>query len=1156
MSTNGKEYKLAIRIAGIVDKSYDIALVSANSTLKTFSATMKAVDGDFTKLDKGFNEIMNVGQNCFQAVAAAASVATAAIGAATAAAIKVGSEFESAFAGVKKTVDATEEQYARLREDILEMTRTIPVSAAEIASVMEIAGQLGIATESLTEFTETMINLGVSTNMTAEDAATELARFANIVSMADYGEDGFSNWERLGSVVVDLGNNFATTEGEIVAMATRLASTGDLVGLTEAQIMALSTAMNSVGIQTESGGSTMSKLLKMIQIAVELNTESLEKYAAVANMTGEQFAETFQNDAIVALSAFIDGLNDTERNGKSAIAILDELDIKEIRLSNTILALANAEGVMSNAIATANAAWDESTALAIEAGKKYETVESQTVLAKNAFEELGIEAYDEMRPMIVEALSAITDKVHDFSDNHTVQKWIRNISTEFPTLKRKFTKYAEPVFNVMMNSGKWIVQHGSGIISVIAGIGTALAAYKAASTAVHLVNTLMGLASLNPVTLAILGAVAAIGALTTAITAYKQYERGLIDESLSSHFGNIALSMEELRKVAEYIVQTGNFDEIRKAMDAFDGLDEYARNMSDAVMELDKMNWQISIGMTLDEDEQESYKQAIQDYVDAAQNYALQGQYAVSLNLSAVFNTDDLEQSNIVDQINLFYSDKYSDLQELGTKLNEAVTEAFNDGLLEIDEVDKIRQIQQQMAEIEQALALGNYEATLSAIGIKYSGAELDSETFQNLMEELKAAANEVSETYRESYRQAQAATNAAYNAGYLTDEEYEAASQQNEASMINGIAETNLRALQYQINSIYESYGDEIGQYQQAVQNVLSEYGSEAYQWEWEDHPDLMWDKIVQELENAGPSREDKQAIEELMENMTGQITEFEALIEQWDILSPEVQAEIMTIDQNLSTLRGITVRSGDNLFGWSDAGDIKGLYRDLANQVMGSDDYATIKEWLDDYYEEFIGYSYDNAQAAAQQVARDTQSLIDENFSADFFAEASVAVTLNPFIRNSNWSQGLQGNISSAGSPYNANGTLTGPYSQNYINAWDMAHGIDHNAFGGIVQNKELSWLAENGPEAVIPLDGSRRAVSLWEKAGQLLGMDSILDRYDISGGGQTVTIDYNPTLQFYGEAPNRDDLTEALRLSQDEFDSMMERYLKTSSRVSFTT
>lgn len=301
MSTKGKEYQLAIRIAGIVDKSFSASLASTKGSLAQIQTTINAIDSDFVKLDKGFDGIVRTGEKCFSAIASAAGVASMAVAAATAASVYEGSQFESAFAGVKKTVDATAEEYAALRQNILDMTREIPSSASDIAGVMEIAGQLGIATESLTEFTETMINLGVSTNLSAEEAATNLAKFANIVNMADYGTDGISNWERLGSVVVDLGNNFATTEADIVEMATRLASTGSLVGLTESQIMALATAMSSVGIQAESGGSTMAKLLKKMQLAVELNSDSLADYAAVAGMTGEQFRDTFESDAVVAL---------------------------------------------------------------------------------------------------------------------------------------------------------------------------------------------------------------------------------------------------------------------------------------------------------------------------------------------------------------------------------------------------------------------------------------------------------------------------------------------------------------------------------------------------------------------------------------------------------------------------------------------------------------------------------------------------------------------------------------------------------------------------------------------------------------------------------------------------------------------------------------
>ena len=140
-------------------------------------------------------------------------------------------DFESAFAGVRKTVDATEEEYTKFSDGIIEMSKKMPASASSISEVAEAAGQLGIQNDSLLSFTKTMINLGESTNLSANDAATQLARFANITSMSQ------KDFDRLGSVIVDLGNNFATTESDIVSMGMRLAGAGKQVGMTESQIM-------------------------------------------------------------------------------------------------------------------------------------------------------------------------------------------------------------------------------------------------------------------------------------------------------------------------------------------------------------------------------------------------------------------------------------------------------------------------------------------------------------------------------------------------------------------------------------------------------------------------------------------------------------------------------------------------------------------------------------------------------------------------------------------------------------------------------------------------------------------------------------------------------------------------------------------------------
>lgn len=356
------------------------------------------------------------------------SIVSAGVAATIIAVSKAAIDYESAFAGVVKTVDGTEEQLKAINDGILDMSTRMPAAATEIAGVAESAGQLGIKTDDILNFTEVMINLGESTNLSADEAASALAKFANITNMSadDYG--------KLGSVIVDLGNNFATTEADIVSMATRLAATGELTGLSQSQIMALAAAMSSVGIEAEAGGSAMSKLLKRIQVDVETGSDELKEFAKVAGVSTSEFKKAFQDDAVNALSMFLAGLQDTERNGKSAIAILDDLDIKEVRLSNTVLSLSNAHEVLSDAVKTANNAWDDNTALQNEVDKRYATTESQIKMLKNEATKMAIEFGRELTPsirtLIKDAkpmLKGIADAIKGFSNLDSQTK--KNIIT-------------------------------------------------------------------------------------------------------------------------------------------------------------------------------------------------------------------------------------------------------------------------------------------------------------------------------------------------------------------------------------------------------------------------------------------------------------------------------------------------------------------------------------------------------------------------------------------------------------------------------------------------------------------------------------------------------------------------------------------------------
>ena len=388
-------------------------------------------------------------------------------------------DFESAITGVAKTTDLTDEELAAMSDSIKALSTEIPATTEEIAAVAEAAGQLGIQKDALLDFTEIMTMLGTATNMTADEAATALARFANITGMET------DNYGRLGSVIVDLGNNFATTESEIVAMGTRLASAGKLAGLTEPEIMALAAAMSSVGIEAEAGGTAMTQTLNAIEKAVAKGGDDLAEFARIAGMSSEEFSSAWKNDAMSALTSFIGGLGKLDEQGESTVLVLEDLGLTGIRQSNMLKALGLAADQMTGAVNTANTAWQQNTALTNEANKRYATAQSRLTMMQNAYNNLKVAIGDAYTPALSEAYGVGTK---------------------------------------VLNSVTKFVQANPGVVAAITGLATALGAAAVAAAAFALKAKLAAaaaafLATVTPGVNVIMGVAAAVGVLTAGIIA-------------------------------------------------------------------------------------------------------------------------------------------------------------------------------------------------------------------------------------------------------------------------------------------------------------------------------------------------------------------------------------------------------------------------------------------------------------------------------------------------------------------------------------------------------------------------------------------------------------------------------------------------------------
>ncbi|ESV55173.1 tail tape measure protein [Streptococcus agalactiae LMG 14747] len=526
-------------------------------------------------------------------------------------AVKAAVDYESAFAGVRKTVDASEAGYRKLSDGIRQMAKELPASAAEIAHVAETAGQLGIKRNDILGFTRTMIDMGESTNLSADEAATAIAKIGNILGLTS------ADYSRFGSSVVALGNNFATTEKDVVEMTNRLAASGKLAGLTAPEILGLATAMSSVGIEAEAGGTAMSQTLTQMGKAVDTGGDKLNKLAEIAGMSAEQFSTTWREKPIEAVEAFIKGLGNLGDEGESASSVLDDLGMSGIRQSNMLKSLGLASDKVSSAVKMSTEAWKENSALSEEAAKRYETTQSKLQILKNKATDVAIELGGPLADALVDAMEAgepliqsIADLAKKFSSldkeqQQQIIKWGLIAAAAGPALSI-FGKGVSTLGSVVTGIGK--ISSGLGKLSgafsvlkngsaVIEGAGVAAAG---GATKVGLLTSAVGLLG-NPVTWGVL----ATGAAALAVSTWAQKtdeakkrtaEWGTEVSNLESQqLSKFKTKVDETNKVIlDFESGAGSVDAVKNA---FDGLVQSIEKLNNEKL-AKKIDWAEKLGLS------------------------------------------------------------------------------------------------------------------------------------------------------------------------------------------------------------------------------------------------------------------------------------------------------------------------------------------------------------------------------------------------------------------------------------------------------------------------------------------------------------------------------------------------------------------------------
>lgn len=665
----------------VVDKNvtsvnnHKVKLNEAEAQLSKVEAELKSTSNELDKqnskwittgesLKKAGDNISSFGEKASKIGGTLTKTVTLPIVAIGAAAIKSQIDFESAFAGVKKTVDGTEEDFKKLEEGIKQMSKELPSSAEDIAAVAESAGQLGIQTDNILGFTRTIIDLGNATNLVGEEGASQLAKFANITQMSQ------KNFDRLGSTIVALGNNMATTEADIVSMAMRLAGAGKQVGMTESDIMSFAAALSSVGIEAEAGGSAFSKVMLEIQMAIQSGSESVGDFAKVAGMSTQEFADKFKNDATGALITFIEGLGKLDNKA----VVLEDLGFSEIRVRDALLRASSAGDLFNKSIQIGSQAWKENTALTNEASQRYATTESQIAILKNEIVDMAREIGVELLPIVKDGLVVVKDLIEKFNNLSPATK--ENII--------KFAGLAAVIGPVVGTVGKLAQGFGS-VLKVAGKFSTGLGAAEVATTGVGTAAaTAGGTAGVAGLATSLGGVVVAAApyVLAGAVIAGAGYAiyKGLNEEVIPE----VDLFADKIEYAAQTMDASGTYmangaqatvtkisEATKTAVGAYVELDDSAKNeMQSLYVNSTVISEQIKTDMTTKFGEMASQVVA---------GYEKQKTDSVA-ELQEMFNTQSTltaeEQANIIAKTGTFYEDRKTQTQNYENSINQIMSTA------------------------------------------------------------------------------------------------------------------------------------------------------------------------------------------------------------------------------------------------------------------------------------------------------------------------------------------------------------------------------------------------------------------------------------------------------------------------------------------------
>lgn len=512
-----------------------------------------------------------------------------------------------------------------------------------------------------------------------------------------------------------------------------------------------------------------------------------------------------------------------------------------------------------------------------------------------------------------------------------------------------------------------------------------------------------------------------------------------VADNLSSHFGDIKMSLKEIQEVASDIVFGKKKEDIDKFTEAVQKSEDSLSSLQSTTRDLQKLNWELGISTKLSSSDKENYRDMIDSFVQNAKTYLKNQHYEATVALELLIGDDSEKLTKGMDSM---YSKFQKKINKYNKKLDAKIEIALKDGVIDSDEQKIITELQEKITNITNKVTSAQEKSSFASLKIKHGGAALSPESFASMQEELQNSVSSMSESYDSALEITLTNLQLQLDEGAIDQKTYDKLYKELEEKYNEQITKLQERAQDFQFDAITDAYKNEL-------------------------------DNILPELEGD---------VSERLKEAMNKALAIEPDAAKWESGDIVKWFGLDNIDKETQTA-------------------ITGLLKETAKTVpdsIANSLHKSYQENMHENYDEILGdKSFGNQfkKAGTSYGNSLTSGVSDAIVGGSSAWRISAQTALNAAFANP-FSVTANVNVNSkynTGAPYNAS-NVSSKSSSSSQTVVGPSPAPSYNAAGGYAAHKQLSWLAEEGyGEYIIPTNPSRRgrALELYEQAGRALGV-----------------------------------------------------------------